>query len=46
MDVVYTVGSFCWFMFWFLLFAKTLPGVAITEIKEMIAPPVRKSGGH
>jgi Ni/Fe-hydrogenase subunit HybB-like protein len=45
-DYNLTIGSFCWFMFWFLLFAKTLPGVAITEIKEMIAPPVRGKGAH
>ncbi len=43
-EITITVGSFGWFFFWFLLFCKTLPGVAITEIKEMIAPPVR--GGH
>jgi len=36
-----TIGSFGWFFFWFLLFCKTLPAVAITEIKEMIAPPTR-----
>jgi hypothetical protein len=30
-------------MFWFLLFAKTFPAVAITEIKEMVAPPVKGS---
>ena len=41
-----TVGSFGWFSFWFLLFCKTLPGVAITEIKEMIAPPVKGGGAH
>ena len=35
------VGSAGWFSFWFLLFAKTLPGVAITEIKEMVVPPVK-----
>jgi len=35
------VGSFGWFGFWFLLFCQTLPAVAITEIKEMVIPPVR-----
>lgn len=34
-----TIGSFGWFSFWFLLFCKSFPAVAITEIKEMIAPP-------
>jgi Ni/Fe-hydrogenase subunit HybB-like protein len=37
------LGSFGWFMFWFLLFAKTFPAVAITEIKEMVAPPLKGS---
>ncbi len=34
-------GSFGWFGFWFLLFLQVLPAIAIAEIKEMIAPPVR-----
>jgi Ni/Fe-hydrogenase subunit HybB-like protein len=39
------VGSFGWFFFLFLSFVKTFPAVAITEIKEMVAPPVR-GGDH
>ena len=35
------VGSAGWFSFWFMLFLKVLPAVAIAEIKEMIAPPVK-----
>ncbi len=35
------VGSVGWFSFFFLLFVKTFPAVAITEIKEMTAPPVK-----
>jgi Ni/Fe-hydrogenase subunit HybB-like protein len=35
------IGSFGWFFMWFLVFCKTLPAVAITEIKEMIPPPVK-----
>jgi Ni/Fe-hydrogenase subunit HybB-like protein len=35
------LGSAGWFLFWFLLFVKTLPAIAIAEIKEMIAPPVK-----
>jgi Ni/Fe-hydrogenase subunit HybB-like protein len=35
------VGSFGWFMMWFLVFCKTFPAVAITEIKEMIPPPLK-----
>lgn len=37
------IGSFGWFFMWFLLFCKTMPGVAITEIKELIAPPLKGS---
>jgi molybdopterin-containing oxidoreductase family membrane subunit len=35
------VGSFGWFGFWFLLFCQTLPAVAITEVKEMVIPPIK-----
>jgi Ni/Fe-hydrogenase subunit HybB-like protein len=37
------IGSFGWFMMYFLLFSKTMPAIAITEIKELIAPPVKGS---
>jgi molybdopterin-containing oxidoreductase family membrane subunit len=30
-------GAFAWFILWFMLFAKTLPAVSITEIKEAAA---------
>ncbi|GAB4324591.1 MAG: polysulfide reductase NrfD [Candidatus Sumerlaeia bacterium] len=33
-EIGITIGSFGWFFMWFLLFAKTLPVLAITEIKE------------
>jgi Ni/Fe-hydrogenase subunit HybB-like protein len=39
------IGSFGWFLMYFLLFARTFPIVAIQEIKEMIPMP-RKRGGH
>jgi molybdopterin-containing oxidoreductase family membrane subunit len=35
-------GSFAWFFLWFLLFAKLLPVVSITEVKELFPPPVRE----
>jgi molybdopterin-containing oxidoreductase family membrane subunit len=35
------IGSCGWFCMLFLLFCKTMPGVAITEIKELVAPPVK-----
>ena len=36
------VGSFCWFGFWFLLFTRLLPPIAIQELKEVLPPPMRK----
>ncbi|MCY3676144.1 MAG: hydrogenase [Gemmatimonadetes bacterium] len=35
------IGSFAWFGFWFLLFTRLLPPVAIAEMKEVIPPPRR-----
>ncbi|MDZ4674019.1 MAG: NrfD/PsrC family molybdoenzyme membrane anchor subunit [Gemmatimonadota bacterium] len=40
------MGSFGWFLMYFLLFARTFPIVAIQEIKEMIPMPRRKKGAH
>jgi molybdopterin-containing oxidoreductase family membrane subunit len=40
-----TIGSFGWFFLMFFIFAKHLPSVAITELKEMIPYP-KKKGGH
>ncbi|MEX2526997.1 MAG: NrfD/PsrC family molybdoenzyme membrane anchor subunit [Gemmatimonadota bacterium] len=36
------VGSFGWFAFWFILFTRLLPPVAISELKEVLPPPMRK----
>jgi molybdopterin-containing oxidoreductase family membrane subunit len=36
------LGSFCWFGFWFLLFTRLLPPVAIAELKEVIPAPLRR----
>ncbi len=33
-EIAITVGSFGWFLTWFLLFSKTLPVLPITELKE------------
>lgn len=41
-EIGITVGSFAWFFTWFLLFVKFLPSVAIVEIKEQLAPPLRE----
>ncbi len=35
------IGSVGWFFFLFLSFCKTFPAIAITEIKESTAPPVK-----
>ena len=35
------VGSFGWFMMWFLLFSKVMPQLAISEIKEGVRPPLK-----
>jgi Ni/Fe-hydrogenase subunit HybB-like protein len=35
------VGSFAWFSFWFLIFIRMLPPVAIAEMKEVLPPPMR-----
>ena len=38
------LGSFAWFGFWFLLFTRLLPPVAIAEMKEVVPPPRRGKG--
>ncbi len=45
-EFVITFGSFCLFMFLFLLFVKFLPSVSITEIKEDLTPLHRGKGGR
>ena len=40
------LGSFGWFLMYFLLFARTFPIVAIQEIKETIPMPRKRAGGH
>jgi len=34
-------GTFAWFFLWFLLFAKLLPVISLTEVKELVPPPMR-----
>ena len=36
------LGSFAWFGFWFLIFLRVLPPVAIQELKEVLPPSMRK----
>jgi len=35
-------GTAAWFFLWFLLFAKFLPVVSLTEVKELVAPPLKE----
>ncbi len=37
-----TAGAFAWFFMYFLLFIRLLPAFSIAEIKETLAPPMRK----
>jgi molybdopterin-containing oxidoreductase family membrane subunit len=36
------IGSFAWFFMLFLLFAKHLPSISMTEIKEILPPPEKE----
>ena len=50
-EMTIVLGSFCWFGFWFLLFTRLLPPVAIAELKEVLPTPTRPmaavgTGGH
>jgi molybdopterin-containing oxidoreductase family membrane subunit len=44
-EISILIGSFCWFGFWFLLFTRLLPPVAIQELKEVMPAPMRKKSG-
>ena len=37
------IGSFAWFGFWFLLFTRLIPPVAIAELKEVLPTPMRRA---
>ena len=37
------IGSFAWFGFWFLLFIRIFPPVAISELKEVLPTPLSRS---
>jgi molybdopterin-containing oxidoreductase family membrane subunit len=36
------IGSFGWFSFWFLLFTRLIPPVAVAELKEVLPAPIRR----
>ncbi len=40
-ELAILVGSFAWFGMWFLLFIKFLPWVSMTEVKEVLPPPMK-----
>lgn len=42
-DVGVTVGSFGWFFCFVLVFIKFFPSVSMTEVKELLPPPMRHS---
>ena len=37
------LGSFGWFFMWFLLFIRQMPVMAISEIKEILPPKMRRA---
>ncbi len=41
-EAAITAGAFAWFFMYFLLFIRLLPAFSIAEIKETLAPPMRK----
>ena len=45
-EMALLLGSFCWFGFWFLLFTRLLPPIAIAELKEVLPAPTRKKTGE
>lgn len=45
-EVGITVGAFGWFGMYMCLFIKFFPSVSITEIKEILPPPVRAAKSH
>jgi molybdopterin-containing oxidoreductase family membrane subunit len=45
-EMTILLGSFCWFGFWFLLFLRLMPPVAIAELKEVVPPAMRRQEVH
>lgn len=45
-EVGITVGSFGWFFCFLLVFIKFFPSVSMTEVKELIPPPMRNKEAH
>jgi Ni/Fe-hydrogenase subunit HybB-like protein len=45
-DFAILAGSFGWFSMWFLLFIKQFPVIAIAEVKEIVAPRLKREHEH
>ena len=45
-DMGILLGSFGWFFMWFLLFIKQLPVIAISEVKEIVPPRLKRAHAH
>ncbi len=45
-DYSILIGSFGWFFMWFLLFIRQLPVLAISEIKEIVPPKLKRVHTH
>lgn len=43
-DLLMLIGSFGWFFMWVLLFLRTMPWIAIAEVREVLPPPSKKGG--
>jgi len=40
-EIWITIGSFGWFFMWFFIFVKIMPSIAVSELKEILIPPLR-----
>ena len=45
-DYSILIGSFGWFFMWFLLFIRQLPVLAISEVKEIVPPKLKRVHHH
>jgi len=45
-DYSILIGSFGWFFMWFLLFIRQLPVLALSEIKEIVPPRLKRVHHH
>jgi molybdopterin-containing oxidoreductase family membrane subunit len=41
-DICLSLGSFGWFMFWFLIFCRYFPIVSMSELKLIMPKPLSK----